>query len=116
MEELTREEIHKKLTEWFDSGKLTTTSNIRMSAGEIERMSNRKELSYTPHPKLLFVGSSEESEDYKLFCSLFDNKRLLTPLNAKVHSGSRTIYELHKLAKKGKLMRFDYGGAIIYID
>lgn len=86
------------------------------SAGEIEKLSNKKELSYTPHTRVLFVGDSCESDDYDELCGLFASGRLLTTLQAKVKTGSRTSYALTNAVKNNSIMRFEHDGAIIYID
>lgn len=116
MIELSREQIYDKLEEWFSDNKLTTTGRLRMSAGDIEKLSNKKEVSYTPHPKVLFVGDSCGSEDYETLCDLFASRRLLTALQAKVKTGSRTMYALSNAVKNNTIMRFEHDGAIIYID
>lgn len=116
MTEYTREEIYAKLVKWFDIGVFTTTGKVGLTANDIEKLSNSKELSYTPHTKILFVGNSEVSGDYSDFCLLFEEKRLLTPLQAKVKKNARTLYDLKKMVQGGLLMRFEYKGAIIYID
>lgn len=113
---MTREEILSKLTTWFDDGILTTSVKEKLNANEIDKRSNAKELSYTPHSRVLFVGDSNGSPIYDELCNLFNEYRLLTPLQARVKKNLRTLYSIHKAVNRGELMRFERDGAIIYID
>lgn len=112
----TKDDICIKLKEWFDKGLLITLSDSGMTANEVERKANSNEVAYTPHPKLIFMGDSSNSEEYNLLISLFHDLRLLTSLQAKVKKNIRTLYALHKAAENGELLRFEHHDVIIYID
>lgn len=113
---LSREAILVKLNEWFGSGLLSTTDLIEKSMNEVERMSNKGEVSYTFIPKVLYTGGEDNEWVLEEFNALCVGCRLLSPLNAKVQKKIKTLYGLHKAVLVGKIDRFKYGGVIIYID
>lgn len=111
---MTREQIHEKLTQWFADGQLTERHNFKDY--EVNEKSGLKELSFTPFPKVLFVGYGAESDVFKELKQLADDKRVMTPLTARVEKDLRTHYQLLKAWKDGTLMRFEHGDVVLYID
>lgn len=112
----TRSEIVSLLNGWFDCGVLSTPEKMRLNNNEIERLSNKKELSYTNVRKLIFVGDSSCDERFALINSLVVSNRIMPPLTAKVVKGIRTLYQLHTAALRGDILRFERDGIILYID
>lgn len=115
-EKMTRSEICDLLLDWFNRGIIISTDKLGIDKNEIERRSNNRELSYTPLNKVMFLGESSDSENFSLFKTLCDNKRIMVPLVAKVEKSLRTLYQLQKAAKSGDLLRFERDGVILYID
>lgn len=111
---MTREQIHEKLTRLFADGVLTEKRNYKDS--DVNEKSNLKELSLTPFSKVLFVGDGTDSDVFAELKRLSDEKRVMSPLTAKVEKNLRTYYQLVKAVKDGTLMRFEYGEVILYID
>ena len=112
----TRNDIASLLTEWFDKGIFKTVESVGVSSNIIDCMSQKKQLTYTPINKVVFVGDGRGDATYEKFMSLYEEKRILTTLTAKVYKDCRSLYHLHKAAKQGDLLRFKYGKLILYID
>lgn len=113
---ISRQQIIDKLTDWFQKGILTTTQIVGEQPRVIESLCNKRELSYTSINRLLFVGDSKDSEEFKELKSLIDGRRILAPLTAKVETDTRTDYGVLQASKRGELYRFVHGGLILYID
>lgn len=113
---MTRYEVCELINKWFDEGIITTTSKIGVTFGEIDRMSKNYEVSYTMIKSLLFNGDSRTDPKYAVLDKLIQDKRIMSPLTARVKKDLRTLYQLQKAALKGELMRIERDGVILYID
>lgn len=113
---MSRDDIYTMLVEWFDHGLLIIPCLNNTSQNEVEKLSKSRKLSYTPFPKILFVGDSEGNGCFSLFKSLCDSRRILSPLAAKVEKDLRTLYQLHMAAVNGVLKYFKRGNIVLYID
>lgn len=113
---MTRKEIVDLVNEWMDNGTISTTIKMNISTNCADRLSNKKEISYTPISRLIFIGDSENNEKYSLLKSLIDGKRIMSPLVAKAEKNLRTLYQLQKAAMNGVLSRIERDGIVLYID
>lgn len=111
---MTREDIYTILEDWFSSGILVSRKSYKDA--DVYHRSNMRELSFTPYQKVIFVGDSEGSDVFDKLKMLYDNKRVMSPLMAKVEKGLRTHHKLKKAVKEGTLMRFEFDDVVLYID
>lgn len=117
---VSREFIYDILTEWFNGGQFTTTTKIKsevekFTTSTIESLCVKRRLSYTSMQKVLFVGDKTRHPAWELFQRYYNEKRIMTPLEAKVQLNISSLHLLHKAVESGKLMRFEYSDVIIYI-
>lgn len=113
---MTRHEVADLVNKWFDDGTITTASKLGVSFNHIDRLSNKRELSYTTIKSLLFNGDSRTSPNYAELDKLIQEKRVMSPLTARVKKDLRTLYQLQKAAMNGELLRIERDGIILYID
>ena len=113
---MTKYEVCELLNKWFDEGVITTASKMGVTFNEIDRMSKNYEISYTMIKSLLFNGDSRTDPKYAELDRLIQDKRVMSPLTARVKNNLRTLYQLQKAALKGELLRIERNGIILYID
>lgn len=113
---MTRYEVCDLINKWFDEGVITTASKMGVTFNEIDRMSKNYEISYTTIKSLLFNGDSRTAPNYAELDKLIQEKRVMSPLTARVKKDLRTLYQLQKAAMNGELLRIERDGIILYID
>lgn len=117
---MEKEEIFSLLEEWFSKGYFTTTTKIKSESKDysnnvIEKRCVKRQMSYTSMSKVLFVGDRTGSPVFQAFQRYCDEKRIMTPLEAKVHLNLPSLYKLHKAVSDGVLLRFERDDVIIYV-
>lgn len=116
MEKETREEIVALLNKWFDENVLMTVDSLGANGNQIDFLSSKREITYTPFNKVVFRGNGERNKDYAKLLDMCSSNRIMTTLTAKVYKGYRNLYALHRAAKKGEIVRYVRDSMILYID
>lgn len=116
VKEMSREDIINLLDDWFAKGIITTTKKLGLSKNDIDKKSRKHELSYTYIPKLIFVGNSEEDENFELLSALINGNRIITDLRVRVDKKCRVPYDIFKASMDNTIRRYERNGIIIYID
>lgn len=117
---MDKEDIYNSLVEWFGNGYFTTTTKIKSESEDysnnvIEKRCVKRQMSYTSMPKVLFVGDRTGNPVFQAFQRYCDEKRIMTPLEAKVQLDLPSLYKLHKAVHESKVLRFEHEDAIIYV-
>ncbi len=120
-ENVTKEFILDILKGWFNDGVFTTTRKIKSeidnySNATVESLCVARKMSYTSMQKVLFVGDKTRHPAWELFQRYYNEKRIMTPLEAKVQMNVASLHRLNKLVESGELLRFEFKDAIIYIQ
>lgn len=104
------------LDDMFKEGIFSVCSSADFKGNRIEKMSNEFKVSYTLIPGLVYVCDCERSNAfYGMMHCLTENKRIMTPLTAKVRYNLRTHYELDKMVGLGYLQKFKRDGLVLYL-